>query len=84
LEQDLAETRDRFRFPDTAPALKRRHHQHEVHEQAGAERDEQKNTETTEFAISRHDSTKLPENRRSDKRFSRTIAVSQRGSRDPL
>jgi len=46
-------------------------HQHEVHEYAGAKRDEQKNTEATEFAISRHDSTKLSENSRADKRFSR-------------
>jgi hypothetical protein len=36
----------------------------------GAKRDEQKNTETTEPAICSHDGTKLPENRRSHKRFS--------------
>ncbi|PYL29427.1 MAG: hypothetical protein DMF39_07175, partial [Verrucomicrobia bacterium] len=71
-------TRDRFRFPDAAPALKRRHHQHEVHEQAGAKRDEQKNAEATEFTISRHDSTKLAENRRTDKRFSRAALLWQR------
>jgi hypothetical protein len=44
LKQDLAETRDRLCFPDTADALKRGDHQHKVHEQTGAKRDEQKDT----------------------------------------
>jgi hypothetical protein len=70
LEQDLAKTRDRFRFPDAGQALKRRKHQHEIHEQTGAQRDKQKDTETTELAISRHDRTKLAENPRAHKRFS--------------
>jgi hypothetical protein len=42
LKEDLAETRDRFRFPDAAEALKRGDHQHKIHEQTGAKRDEQK------------------------------------------
>ena len=42
LKQDLAKTRNRFRFLDTADALKRSDHQHKVHEQTGAKRDEQK------------------------------------------
>jgi len=70
LEQDLAKTRDRFRFSDAGQALKRCNHQHEVHEQTGAQRDKQKDTETTELAISRHDRTKLAENRAAHKRFS--------------
>jgi len=70
LEQDLAETRDRFGFPDAGQALKRRNHQHEIHEQTGAKRDKQKDTETPELAISRHDRTKLADNRRAHKRFS--------------
>jgi hypothetical protein len=69
LEQDLPETRDRFGFSNAAQALKRCNHQYEVHEQTGAKRDKQKNTEATELAISRHGSTKLPENRRVHKRF---------------
>src|SRR5206468_1203657 len=70
LEQDFAKTRDRFRFSDTGQALKRCNHQHEVHEQTGTKRDKQKDTETTELAISRHDRTKLAENRGAHKRFS--------------
>jgi hypothetical protein len=42
LKQDLAETRDRFCFLDTADALERSDRQHKVHEQTGAKRDEQK------------------------------------------
>jgi hypothetical protein len=42
LKQDLAKTRDRFCFSDTADALKRGDHQHKVHKQTGAKRDEQK------------------------------------------
>jgi hypothetical protein len=70
LEQDLSKTRDRFRFSDAGQALKRCKHQHEVDEQTGAKRDKQKNAETTELAISRHDRTKLVENRGAHKRFS--------------
>src|SRR5947199_289378 len=70
LEQDLAETRDRFCFPDAAQALKRCNHQDKVDEQTDAKRDKQKNAETTEPAISGHDRTKLAENRRTHKRFS--------------
>src|SRR4029450_3843028 len=71
LKQDLAETRERFDFPPPAIALKHCRRQDEVHEETGAKRDEQKNTETTEPAICCHGGTKLPENRRSHKRFSR-------------
>jgi len=70
LEQDLTETRDRFCFPDAAKALKRCNRQHKVHEQTGAKRDKQKDTETPKFAIRCHDKTKLPENRRAHKGFS--------------
>src|SRR4029077_11849470 len=55
--------------------LKRGGHQHQVDEQTGAKRDEQEDAETTEFAIPRHDRTKLPENRRAHKRFSRSAEV---------
>lgn len=81
LEQNLAKPWDRFRFAGTRPSLKRRHHQHEIHEQADAERDEQENTETTQLAISRHDKTKLAENRHRDKRFSQAALLWQRSVR---
>jgi hypothetical protein len=42
LKQDLAKPRDRFRFSSTADALKSSDHQHKVHKQTGAKRDEQK------------------------------------------
>ena len=70
LKQDLAETRDRFCFADAAEALKGCEHQHKVHEQTGAQCDEQKDTKTTQSAIRRHTGTKLPENCRAHKRFS--------------
>src|SRR5439155_18448787 len=70
LKQDFAETRDRFCFADPAKALKCDDHQHQVHEQTGAKRDEQKNAEATQSAIRRHTKTKLPENCRVHKRFS--------------
>ena len=72
LKQDLAETRNRLWFPGPGQALKPRRYQHKINEQAGAKRDEQKNAEATKCAISRHDRTKLPENRRAHKMFSRT------------
>jgi hypothetical protein len=73
VKQDLAEPRERFDFSHPAIALKNCCHQHEVHEQTGAKRNEQKNAETTEPAICCHGGTKLPENRRLHKRFSRTL-----------
>ena len=60
-----------FGFADPAKALKRGGYQQQVKEQTGAKRDEQEDAETTELAIRRHDRTKLPENRRAHKSFSR-------------
>jgi hypothetical protein len=70
LKEDLAKTGDRFCFLNTADALKRGDHQHKVHEQTGAKRDEQKDAQTTQPAIGCHTGTKLPENCRAHKRFS--------------
>src|SRR4029077_7845752 len=71
LQQNFAETRNRFCFANAAKALKRSEHQHEVHEETGAQRHKQKNTKTTQSAICCHFRTKLPENHRAHKRFSR-------------
>jgi hypothetical protein len=68
----ISRKRERFDFPSTSEALKRGRHQHEVNEQTGAERDEQKYAKTTEPAICCHDGTKLPKNRPAHKRFSRS------------
>jgi hypothetical protein len=69
-QEDLAEAGDRLRLTDTAKALERRYDQHEINEKTGAKGDEEKDAEITELAISRHDTTKLTENRRAHKRFS--------------
>src|SRR5438132_13367837 len=71
LQQNFAETRNRFDFANAAKALKLSEHQHEVHEETGAQRHKQKNTKTTQSAIYCHYRTKLPENHRAHKRFSR-------------
>jgi hypothetical protein len=74
---DVTETRERLDFPNPAITLKNCPHQDEVHEQTGAKRDEQENTETTEPAICCHGVTKLPENRHSHRRFSYKMRVDE-------
>ena len=50
----FTETRDRFWLPDAAEALEGGDHQDKVHEQTGAQRDEQKDAKTTQPAIRCH------------------------------
>ncbi len=53
LDDDLAEPRDRFFHPHAGgKSAESGNRQHEIDENAGTKRDEQKDTETTEFAIS--------------------------------